>query len=64
MEDMAREAPEHGWFQMYTAKDRSISEDMIRRAADLGIPALVVTVDVPVGANRERNRRNGFQPPA
>ena len=63
MEDMAREAPEHGWFQMYTAKDRSISEDMIRRAADLGIPALVVTVDVPVGANRERNRRNGFSRP-
>ena len=63
MEDMAREAPEHGWYQMYTAKDRSISQDMIRRAADLGIPALVVTVDVPVGANRERNRRNGFSRP-
>ena len=63
MEDMAREAPEHGWYQMYTAKDRSISEDMIRRAADLGIPALVVTVDVPVHSNRERNRRNGFGRP-
>ena len=63
MEDMAREAPEHGWYQLYTAKDRSISEDMIRRAADLGIPALVVTVDVPTGANRERNRRNGFGRP-
>ena len=58
MEAMAREAPEHGWYQMYTAKDRSISEDMIRRAADAGIPALVVTVDVPVHSNRERNRRN------
>ena len=63
MEEMAREAPEHGWYQMYTAKDRSISEDMIRRAADLGIPALVVTVDVPVHSNRERNRRNGFGRP-
>ncbi len=63
MADMAREAPEHGWYQLYTAKDRSISEDMIARAADLGIPALVVTVDVPVGANRERNRRNGFGRP-
>ena len=63
MEDMAREAPEHGWYQMYTAKDRSISEDMIRRAADLGIPALVVTVDVPAHSNRERNRRNGFGRP-
>ncbi|MGY9057098.1 MAG: alpha-hydroxy-acid oxidizing protein, partial [Alphaproteobacteria bacterium] len=36
MEDMAREAPDHGWYQLYTAKDRSISEDMIRRADELG----------------------------
>lgn len=63
MEEMAREAPDHGWYQMYTARDRAISEDMIRRAADLGIPALVITVDVPVSANRERNRRNGFGRP-
>jgi len=63
METLAREAPEHGWIQLYTAKDRSISYDQIRRAADLGIPVLVVTVDVPVSPNRERNRRNGFGRP-
>lgn len=63
MEDMAREAPDHGWYQLYTAKDRSISEDQIRRAADLGVPVLVITCDVPVGGNRERNRRNGFGRP-
>ena len=63
MEDMARVAPDHGWYQLYTAKNRSISEDQIRRAADLGLHALVVTVDVPVSSNRERNRRNGFGRP-
>ena len=63
MEDMAREAPEHGWYQLYTAKDRSISEDQIRRAANLGISTLVITVDVPITPNRERNRRNGFGRP-
>lgn len=63
MEEMARIAPDHGWYQLYTAKDRTISHDMIRRAADLKIPVLVVTVDVPVGGNRERNRRNGFGRP-
>jgi L-lactate dehydrogenase (cytochrome)/(S)-mandelate dehydrogenase len=63
MEEMAKVAPQHGWYQLYAAKDKSISEDMIRRAADLGIPTLVVTVDVPVGSNRERNRRNGFGRP-
>lgn len=63
MEDLAVIAPEHGWYQLYVAQDRSISEDMIRRAADLGLSTLVVTVDVPAGANRERNRRNGFSRP-
>ena len=33
------------------------------RAADLGLHALVVTVDVPVSSNRERNRRDGFGRP-
>ncbi len=63
MEDMAKEAPDHGWYQLYSAKDREISYDMIRRADELGIPALVVTVDVPTGSNRERNKRNGFGRP-
>ena len=36
---------------------------MIRRAADAGLSTLVITVDVPVSSNRERNRRNGFVRP-
>lgn len=63
MEDLARVAPEHGWYQLYVAQDRKIAEDMIRRAADLNLSTLVVTVDVPTGSNRERNRRNGFSRP-
>jgi (S)-mandelate dehydrogenase len=63
IEDLGRLAPEHGWYQLYGARDRKISEDMIRRAADAGLATLVVTVDVPVSSNRERNRRNGFVRP-
>jgi L-lactate dehydrogenase (cytochrome)/(S)-mandelate dehydrogenase len=63
MEDMAKIAPDHGWYQLYIAKDKSISEDMVRRAADLNLSTLVITVDVPVSSNRERNRRNGFGRP-
>ncbi len=63
MEELARVAPDHGWYQLYAAKDPAISEDMIRRAADLGLSTLVITVDVPVGSNRERNKRNGFGRP-
>ncbi len=63
MEELAEVAPEHGWYQLYAAKDASISEDQVRRAADLGLSTLVITVDVPVGSNRERNKRNGFGRP-
>ena len=63
IEELGRVAPEHGWYQLYIARDRKISEDMIRRVADAGLSTLVVTLDVPVSSNRERNRRNGFVRP-
>ena len=63
IEDLGRIAPEHGWYQLYPARDRAISEDMIRRARDAGLSTLVITVDVPVNSKRERNLRNGFTRP-
>ncbi len=63
IENLARVAPDHGWYQMYTAKDKSISMDMIKRAKDAGLSTYVITVDVPVSSNRERNKRNGFKRP-
>lgn len=63
IEDLGRLAPEHGWYQLYAAKDKAISEDMIRRADKAGLSTLVLTVDVPVSSNRERNHRNGFGRP-
>jgi L-lactate dehydrogenase (cytochrome)/(S)-mandelate dehydrogenase len=63
IEDLGRMAPEHGWYQLYIANDRKISEDMVRRARDAGLSTLVLTVDVPVNSKRERNQRNGFVRP-
>jgi L-lactate dehydrogenase (cytochrome)/(S)-mandelate dehydrogenase len=63
MEALAKLAPDHGWYQLYSAKDQSVSEDMIKRAGDLGLKTLVFTIDVPEGSNRERNIRNGFSRP-
>jgi len=63
IEDLGRIAPEHGWFQLYVAKDRGISEDMIRRAREAGLSTLVLTLDVPINSKRERNIRNGFVRP-
>ncbi len=63
IEDLGKLAPEHGWYQLYAARDKKISEDMIRRADAAGLSTLVLTVDVPVHSNRERNQRNGFSRP-
>jgi L-lactate dehydrogenase (cytochrome)/(S)-mandelate dehydrogenase len=63
LEDAARAAPEHAWFQLYGARERGISEDMIRRAADAGMQGLMFTVDVPVVSKRERELRNRFGQP-
>ncbi|MBS0527532.1 MAG: alpha-hydroxy-acid oxidizing protein [Proteobacteria bacterium] len=63
IEDLARLAPDHGWYQLYSSKDEAISEDLIKRTADAGLKTLVFTVDVPEGSNRERNIRNGWGRP-
>jgi isopentenyl diphosphate isomerase/L-lactate dehydrogenase-like FMN-dependent dehydrogenase len=63
IEALGKLAPDHGWYQLYSAKDQSISEDMIKRVGDAGLKTLVFTVDVPEGSNRERNVRNGWGRP-
>jgi isopentenyl diphosphate isomerase/L-lactate dehydrogenase-like FMN-dependent dehydrogenase len=60
IEAAARVAPRNTWYQLYAASDAKVREDMIRRTADAGLDALVLTVDVPIGSKRERNIRNGF----
>jgi L-lactate dehydrogenase (cytochrome)/(S)-mandelate dehydrogenase len=63
IEDAARVAPDHTWFQLYGSKNWDMAEDMVRRAADNGVKTLVLSVDVPAPSNRERNRRNNFSQP-
>ena len=60
MEEAMRVAPNNTWFQLYAAKDPSLTDALIGRARDCGVGALVLTVDVPVSSKRERNWRNGF----
>jgi L-lactate dehydrogenase (cytochrome) len=65
-EDVAAAAPEaRRWFQLYVWNDRAAGEELMRRAAEAGFEALVLTVDVPVAGARLRDVRNGFAiPPA
>jgi isopentenyl diphosphate isomerase/L-lactate dehydrogenase-like FMN-dependent dehydrogenase len=60
LERLAREAGGAPWFQLYMPREREVARKMVRRAAGVGCEALVLTTDVPVGANREYNVRNGF----
>ncbi len=63
MERVAQATGGTKWFQLYMSKDREAAERLVMRARDAGFEALVVTTDVPVGANREYNLRNGFEIP-
>lgn len=51
------------WLQLYVMQDRSIAEQLVARAATANYQALVLTVDVPLSGNRERDSRNGFKLP-
>jgi isopentenyl diphosphate isomerase/L-lactate dehydrogenase-like FMN-dependent dehydrogenase len=51
------------WYQLYMPREREVAQRMVRCAVDTGCEALVLTTDVPVGANREYNERNGFSLP-
>lgn len=47
------------WFQLYLWRG-NVSDELVARARAAGYRALVVTIDVPVVGNRERDRRNGL----
>jgi L-lactate dehydrogenase (cytochrome) len=51
------------WFQLYVMKDRGYTAELVDRAAAAGCPALMMTVDIPVGALRRRDPRNGLSVP-
>lgn len=63
LERVASVAGGSKWFQLYMSKEREAARRLVERARDAGFEALVVTTDVPVGGNREFNRRNGFEVP-
>ncbi|HTQ73828.1 MAG TPA: alpha-hydroxy acid oxidase [Burkholderiales bacterium] len=62
LEDV-RAAGRTAWFQAYLPGDDAAIRTMVERVARGGFDTLVLTVDVPVGANRENNVRSGFNRP-
>lgn len=51
------------WFQLYVWKDRGLIKEMLDRAKAAGFSAMMLTVDLPVAGNRERDPKNGFTVP-
>ncbi|HVM45627.1 MAG TPA: alpha-hydroxy acid oxidase [Candidatus Thermoplasmatota archaeon] len=62
LEEVAQEGARR-WFQVYIHRDRELTGNLVQRAVDAGYEALVLTVDAPVWAIRERDRRNKFTLP-
>lgn len=63
LEETAAAATGPLWLQLYMLRRREVTASMVRRAEDAGYRALVITVDTPRMARRERDLRNGFQLP-
>lgn len=48
------------WFAAYQSPSREAVEGMVERVTRARVAVLVITADVPVGSNRERDARAGF----
>jgi L-lactate dehydrogenase (cytochrome) len=63
VEDIARASEGPRWFQVYVWKDRALVAETLQRAKAAGFSGIVLTVDVPVAGNRERDPANDFTIP-
>jgi len=45
------------WFQLYLYPTREVAASLVRRAEAAGYRAIVLTVDMPIARQRERDRR-------
>lgn len=61
--EAVRQAGRTAWFQAYLPGDPGEIASLVERVARAGYDTLVLTVDVPVAANRENNVRNGYSAP-
>ena len=65
IEDIAAAAPGGTrWFQLYTQAEPGQSQELVERAAAAGFSAIILTVDLPRLAYRDRDRRSGIRMPA
>ena len=51
------------WFQLYVYRDKTITANLVQRAAQAGYKALVITIDTPILGRRLADCRNRFNLP-
>jgi L-lactate dehydrogenase (cytochrome) len=61
--EAVRKAGNTAWFQAYLPGNDATITQLVERVERAGYDTLVLTVDVPVMANRENNVRSGFHTP-
>lgn len=61
LEDVARAAGAHKWFQLYFQPDRAATGALLARAEQAGYGAIVVTLDAALQVGSERALRSGFR---
>lgn len=63
IEDIAAQIKGPKFFQIYVWKDRGLVREIIERVRAAKFDGIILTVDVPVAGNRERDPRNKFTIP-
>lgn len=63
IEDFSSQSSGPKMFQVYVFKDRGLTRELTKRCKNAGIDVLCLTVDTPVGGNRERDLYTGMSMP-
>ena len=63
IEDVAAATKAPFWFQLYVMRDAEFTDDIIRRARNAGVSALVLTLDLQILGQRHKDIKNGLSAP-
>ncbi len=63
IEQVAMHSKNNFWFQLYVMKDKEFVKNVIKRAKAAKCQALVITMDLPILAQRHNDIRNGLSAP-
>jgi L-lactate dehydrogenase (cytochrome) len=63
IEDVAEHTDKPFWFQLYVMRDRTFNDRLIDRAKAAGCSALVLTLDLQILGQRNKDLKNGLSAP-